>query len=83
MYDDSKAMLAKLRTTPTRVVVISDNDDILSDCKYAIKVPSTESDVLSPYMFVIAMQLFALKLTEVKGLDPDKSDVIKKVTVTK
>lgn len=83
MYEDSKAMLAKLRTTPSRVVVFSDNDEILDGCKYTIKVPNMGSDILSPYMFVIAMQLFALKLTEVKGIDPDKSDVIKKITVTK
>lgn len=83
MLEDSRAMLAKLNKTPTRTVVLSDNADILKDCKYAIKVPSIGNEALSPYMFAIAMQLFALKLTEVKGIDPDRSDVIKKVTVTK
>ncbi len=82
MLDDSKAILEKLHTTPTRVVVLSDNDEILSGCKYAIKVPKTSSEVFSPYMFVIAMQFFALRLVERKGIDPDKSDVIKKITVT-
>ena len=83
MYDDAKAVLAKLHTTPSRVVVVSDNPEILSDCRYGLKIPNMGSDILSPYMFVMTMQLFALKLTEVKGIDPDKSDVIKKVTVTK
>ena len=83
MYDDAKAVLAKLRTTPTTVVCLSDNEEILKDCKYAIKVPAIGNEALSPYLFVIALQFFALKLCEVKGIDPDKSDVIKKVTVTK
>ena len=83
MYEDSEAVLAKLATTPTRVVVVSDDENLLKGQKYSIKVPDVGNEALSPYMFVIAMQLFALKLTEVKGLDPDKSSVIKKVTVTK
>lgn len=83
VYDDAVAVLKKLHTTPTTVIVISDRAEILEGEKYAIKVPNIGCEVLYPYMFVIAMQLFALKLTEVKGIDPDKSDVIKKVTVTK
>lgn len=83
MYEDSKAILEKLRTTPSRIVIVSDNPEICNNCRYSIKIPNLGNDILSPYMFVIAMQLFALKLTEVKGIDPDKSEVIKKVTVTK
>ena len=83
MLDDAKAVLAKLRSTPATVVCISDNEGILSDCKYSIKIPAIGNEALSPFLFVIAFQLFALKLCEVKGIDPDKSNVIKKVTVTK
>ncbi len=82
MLEDAKAMLAKLCTTPARIVILSDNDEILAAYKYAIKVPKTCNEVFSPYMFVIAMQFFALRLVERKGIDPDKSDVIKKITVT-
>lgn len=83
MYEDSKAMIAKLATTPTVTIVISDRDELLEGQKYAIKLPNVGNDALSPYLFAIAMQLFALKLTFQKGIDPDKSTVIKKVTVTK
>lgn len=83
MYDDAMAMLEKLKTTSTVTVVISDRDEPLEGQRYALKLPSLGSDVLSPYLFAIAMQLFALKLTVVKGLDPDRSTVIKKVTVTR
>ena len=83
MYEDSLAMLAKLKTTPTVTVVISDRDEPLEGQKYAIKIPNTGCEAISPYLFAIAMQLFALKLTFQKGVDPDKSTVIKKVTVTK
>lgn len=83
MYEDSLAMLKKLAETPTTVIVISDRDEPLEGQRYAVKIPNVHDDAISPYLFAIAMQLFALKLTVVKGLDPDKSTVIKKVTVTK
>ncbi len=83
MYGDALAMLKKLDTTSTVCVVISDRDEPLADRKYALRIPDIGNEALSPYLFAIAMQLFALKLTVVKGLDPDKSTVIKKVTVTK
>ncbi len=83
MYDDSKAILEKLCNTPARVIVLSDNEEILKNCKYAIKVPSVRSEIFSPYMFAITFQIFALKLAEIKGIDPDKSNIIKKITVTK
>lgn len=82
MLEDSVAMIKKLKTTPATLVVISDNQQIASSEKYGICIPSLGNDALSPYLFVIAMQLFALKLTQVKGIDPDKSEFIKKVTVT-
>ena len=40
-------------------------------------------DSISPFLFAITLQLIALKLTDVKNIDPDESKALKKVTITK
>ena len=50
--------------------------------KNAIVLPSLGSDTAAPFTMAVTLQLIALKLTEVRGIDPDVSDVLNKVTVT-
>lgn len=83
MLEDAKKMTAKLEEIGAEVFLVSDNDEILENRNITVKLPKLGSDKVSPFLFAVTMQLFALKLTEVKGVNPDKSEVLNKVTVTK
>ncbi len=79
---DAKMMLDKLATVGANTVVITDVADIC-DSKNKIMIENTGCELTMPFIFALAMQIFALKLVIAKGIDPDKSNVIAKITVTK
>lgn len=81
--DDAIEMLEKARTTGAETLVITDDGTLGEKYPLCIVVPSMKNDVAAPFMLAIALQFFALKLTEVKGIDPDQSAVLKKITITK
>ena len=76
-------MLEKARTTGAETLVITDDGTLGEKYPLCIVVPGMKNDVAAPFMLAIALQFFALKLTEVKGIDPDQSAVLKKITITK
>ncbi|MBP3495398.1 MAG: SIS domain-containing protein [Clostridia bacterium] len=82
MLQDAKMMLDKLATVGANTVVITDVADIC-DSKNKIMIENTGCELTMPFIFALAMQIFALKLVIAKGIDPDKSNVIAKITVTK
>ncbi len=82
MLPDAKMMLDKLATVGANTVVITDIADIC-DSKNKIMIENTGCELTMPFIFALAMQIFALKLVIAKGIDPDKSNVIAKITVTK
>lgn len=83
MLDDAKAMIKRLTGIGAEVLVISDSDEALEMSEWSLGIPKLGSDALSPYLFAVTMQLIAQKLTIVRSVDPDKSKVLNKVTVTK
>jgi glucosamine--fructose-6-phosphate aminotransferase (isomerizing) len=48
----------------------------------AVEIPRKIEDFISPIPYIIPGQLFAAMLAEVKGLNPDKPRLLKKVTRT-
>lgn len=82
MEADAIKMIDKLRTVNANTVVISDKQELLNGT-YNIKIENTGSEYTAPFIFAIAVQLIALELVLAKGIDPDKSNVIAKITVTK
>lgn len=82
MENDAIKMIEKLKTVGANIVVISDKDELLIG-DHNIKINSTECEYSIPFVFAIAVQLIALNLVLAKGIDPDKSNVIAKITVTK
>lgn len=82
VFDDSLAMLDKLDSVGAKSVVITDDAE-LSQKRSSVLVPKTKSDLTSPFLFAIVMQLLAANLTIIRGIDPDSSEVIRKVTITK
>ena len=82
MENDSVKMIEKLKTVGANTVVISNKEDLLNGVT-GISIKNTDSEYTVPFIFAIAVQLIALKLVLAKGIDPDKSNVIAKITVTK
>ena len=82
MENDSVKMIEKLKTVGANTVVFTNKADLANGVT-AINVKDTGSEFTMPFVFAIAVQLTALKLVLAKGIDPDKSNVIAKITVTK
>ncbi|MBO5109997.1 MAG: SIS domain-containing protein [Clostridia bacterium] len=82
VFDDALAMLDKLDSVGARSIVITDDKE-LSEKRASILIPKLKSDLTSPFLFAVVMQLLAANLTIVRNIDPDRSDVIRKVTITK
>ncbi len=81
--DDAKIVLEKLVPTECEVLVITDSDDFDDKYDLIFKLPKLPSDNVSPYLFGVTVQLIAMELTKVRGIDPDVSQVLNKITVTK
>lgn len=82
--DDAKEIYKSLVSVGADVIVITDTIDAFDGAR-VLRVPGLNAknpDIYSAYMCAITAQLFALKLTEAKGIDPDASEVLKKITVT-
>ena len=83
MLDDAKLVLEKLEPTEADIVIITDTDEFDGKYKNILKVPKLPSDSVSPFMFALTVQTMAMELTKVKGIDPDVSNVLNKITITK
>jgi glucosamine--fructose-6-phosphate aminotransferase (isomerizing) len=80
--DTLTEMLTSLRGLDSEVVMISDNQDLLHQAKFALPLPLGIPEWLSPLVSVLPGQLFAYRLTVEKGLNPDHPLGITKVTET-
>ena len=81
MMNDANKMIAKLETVSANTIVISDTNDTLAN--ESIRLEGTGCEYTAAFIFAIAVQMIALKLVIAKGIDPDNSNVIAKITVTK
>ena len=81
--DDAELIIDKLKPTEAEVLLITDTDKFDGKVDHIIKIPSIGCDCVSPFLFGVAVQLIALQLTKVHGIDPDVSEVLNKITVTK
>jgi len=81
-FANAHEMLQKLDGIGAEVILVSDDAGIVCGRPLAFQIPSLESDLVSPFLFSVFAQLFACKLTEVKGLSPDHPRNLNKVTIT-
>jgi glucosamine--fructose-6-phosphate aminotransferase (isomerizing) len=82
VFDSMLSMIAKLRNEhAAELVVISNSKQALSLAQSPIQIPDMPEWV-SPIVSILAGQLFACHLTQVKGYDPEKPRTIQKVTET-
>ncbi len=80
---DVTDMIEKMRKQDIETIVISNRNDILEMGTTAFRIPETSNDIISPFFNVIVAQMFACKLSLVRGLNPDNPRGLHKVTVTK
>ncbi len=86
--DDAVEMIDTMLSLEADVIVVTDDKALAA--KEGVKtllLPNTADykhpDVLSAFTAAVAMQLWALELVLVRGIDPDATKVLKKVTITK
>lgn len=71
-----------LRKKGAELIIISNNEELLSIGKVSYRISDQISEWLSPILSVVPGQLFARKLALEKGLDIDKPEGLTKVTET-
>lgn len=74
--------LRRLREREAELVVISAREEVLSLAQTPLPLPGGIPEWLSPMVAVVPGQLFALGLTQARGLDPDQPRGLQKVTRT-
>lgn len=88
VIDDADMMIGRLKALGTDIIVVTDSDKYCDDDTVTVlKVPAVSeegiaSDALNVFTAAVVFQLFACKLAETRGIDPDASKTLKKVTVT-
>ncbi|HEX9334153.1 MAG TPA: SIS domain-containing protein [Anaerolineales bacterium] len=83
VHDSMLDMLSRLRKQRNaELVLISDDADALTLAQSPIQLPPQMPEWITPIVSIIAAQLFACHLTEVKGYDTDKPRNLTKVTET-
>ena len=72
-----------IRAKKPDLIVISDSRELLEMGATALPLPVGTPEWLSPILAVLPGQLFALRLSLAKGIDPDVPRGLRKVTVTR
>jgi glutamine---fructose-6-phosphate transaminase (isomerizing) len=80
---DTTEMILKLKGSEAEIIVISNNSEVLEQGNTSFTIPDTSNDMISPFYNIIIAQLFACRLSLVKGLNPDSPRGLSKVTITK
>jgi glucosamine--fructose-6-phosphate aminotransferase (isomerizing) len=75
-------LLKELHQAGADTLIISDDDETMRLADVCLRLPFRVPEWLSPITAVVAGQLFAIRLTEVKKLDIDKPRGLRKVTRT-
>jgi glutamine---fructose-6-phosphate transaminase (isomerizing) len=81
-FNDILKLAGRLKQLKAETIVISSEQSILKKATRAVKIPRKIEDFISPIPYIIPGQLFAAMLAGVKGLNPDKPRLLKKVTRT-
>ena len=81
-YSNALEILQKLDEIGAEVILVSDNAELTAGRDLSFSIPDLGSDAGSPFLFAAFAQMFACRLSMVKGLDPDAPRNLKKVTIT-
>ena len=83
VFEDCRDALRKLDEIGADTIFVTDDEAAASGRRFSFVLPDLGTDMCSPFLFAVFAQLFALKLSEVKGLDPDEPRNLKKITITR
>ncbi len=75
-------LMGRLQGLNAETLIISSEASALKLGTRSLKMPQKMSEMLSPIPYIIPAQLFAAMLSEAKGLNPDVSRSLSKVTKT-
>jgi glutamine---fructose-6-phosphate transaminase (isomerizing) len=81
-FDDMAALAGDLRARGAPLLVLSDVPAALALADLPVPLPAPAADWLSPLSTVLPGQMLALRLAEVRQLDPDQPRGLRKVTRT-
>ena len=79
---DLVELILHLKKIGAELLLISDDSQILSHANLAFPIPSGLPEWLTPMVAIVPGQLFAMRLTIEKGLNPDQPEGLTKVTET-
>ena len=82
-FDSMLDIADKLKQRNAELIIVSDNDKILSMATTPFKIPVTLEEELSPIAYITVGQLFAQYLAVAKRHDPDNPRGLSKVTITR
>jgi glucosamine--fructose-6-phosphate aminotransferase (isomerizing) len=82
VQEDFRSLMEDLHSRKAEILVISDDDFLLERANLPMRIPSGQPEWLTPMVAVLPGQLFSMALAEVKGLDPDRPEGLRKVTET-
>jgi len=82
VFRDMHSMLSRLRELQADTLVISSERSALKRASCAIEMPARIPDLYSTIPYIIPGQIFAEKLSLLKGLSPDRPRSLTKVTKT-
>lgn len=80
---DLVELIRDLERLNAEMIVISDDSHTFSKASFFLPIPSGLPEWLSPLISILPGQLFALKLAESRGLNPDQPTGLHKVTETR
>lgn len=83
-WPSTRDTLEKLRGLKAEIVVITDagNRELADNVTRLIRLPRKLDELFTPIPYIIPAQLFAARLADEKGLDPDQPRTLTKVTLT-
>jgi glucosamine--fructose-6-phosphate aminotransferase (isomerizing) len=77
-----KTLAERLRDLHAETLAITSDDALARTCSRAVRMPEEVGEFLAPIPYIVPAQLLAALLAEAKGLDPDTSRSLSKVTRT-
>ncbi len=83
IFEDIADLIEHLVEMRAEMLVISDDQALLQKANLPLPIANTLPEWLTPLVSVTPGQLFAARLTSVKGLDPDNPEGLRKVTETR
>ena len=81
-FPDMKRLVARLGKLGAETIVFSSAEARLPASTRVVRVPGSSPELYSPIPYIVPGQIFAARLAEVKGIDPDKPRSLQIVTRT-